>query len=188
MARPIRLILESHNKGVLTIMRGKLSITLAAILSLVLIIANCGTPACPEIGGQAPNFTLKTLEGESISLSDFQGRPVIINFWSIRCVPCKDEMPLIQAVYDERSNEGLVVLAVNIQDSAAATKEFVAGKGFTFTILLDPGMKVFQNYCLPQAIPITLFINAEGTMKARKVGAFQNQNEMESIVDSLPST
>ena len=185
MSRSIRPVLEFHNIETVTIMKMRLSAILAAIISVALIIASCGTPPCPEIGGQAPNFTLKNMDGESLSLSDFQGKPVIINFWSIRCVPCKDEMPLIQAVYDKRANEGLVVLAVNIQDSAAASKEFVSKRGFTFTVLLDPGMKVFQKYCLPQAIPVTLFIDTEGTMKARKIGAFQSPDEIESMVDPL---
>lgn len=165
-------------------MKAKLSIILALIASIALIMTGCA-PTCPEMGGQAPNFTLKTPDGESLSLSDFRGRPVMINFWSTRCGPCVIEMPHIQAVYDKRSNQGLVVLAINISDSAATAKQFVTDQGFTFTVLLDPGMKVFQKYCLPQAIPITLLINAEGTLKAGKVGAFRSQDEIESVLDSL---
>ena len=165
-------------------MKAKLSIMLAIIISIALIMTGC-TPACPEIGGQAPNFTLRTPDGESLSLSDFQGKPVMVNFWSTRCIPCMAEMPHIQAVYDKRSNQGLVVLAINISDSATTAKKFVTGHGFTFTVLLDSQMKVFQKYCLPQAIPITLFINAEGIIKATKIGSFQSPDEIESMLDSL---
>jgi peroxiredoxin len=164
-------------------------VAISAIVTLAaLMLASCGTPSCPEIGGQAPNFTLETVQGESLSLSDFQGKPVIINFWSTRCGPCVIEMPIIQEVYDKQPNQGLVVLAINVSDSAMTAKDFVTSQGFTFAVLLDPGAKVFQRYCLPQAIPITLFIDGEGTIKAAKIGAFQTLGEIESMVESLRSS
>ena len=165
-------------------MKAKISIMSAIIVSVALIITGCA-PSCPEIGGQAPDFTLNTVDGESVTLSDFRGNPVMVNFWSTRCVPCVMEMPLIQAVYDERSNQGLVVLAINMGDSATTAKEFVTSRGLTFPVLLDPRMTVFQKYCLPQAIPITLFINAEGIYKAGKAGAFQSLDQIESLLDAL---
>ena len=109
----------------------------------------------------------------------------MVNLWSTRCVPCLAEMPHIQAVYDKWSNQGLVILAVNISDSATTAKEFVTSQGFTFPVPLDPRMEVFQKYCLPQAIPITLFINGEGIIKGRKVGAFRSPGEIESMLDAL---
>jgi len=165
-------------------MKRKLPIILAIITSIGLIMAGCA-PACPDIGDRAPNFTLSNIDGESLSLNDFKGNAVMVNFWSTRCPPCLSEMPHIQAVYNEQSNQGLVVLAINISDSAAIAHDFMASQGFTFTVLLDPQMKVFQNYCLPNAIPITLFINAEGIIKATKVGAFQSADEIERILKSL---
>lgn len=166
-------------------MKAKFLTTLAIITSMALITASCSTPSCPEIGSKAPNFTLKNVDGESVSLSDFEGRPIIINFWSTRCVPCVAEMPHIQAVHDKLSSQGLVVLSINISDSAAAAKDFATEYGLTFPILLDPQMTVSQKYCLPQAIPITLFINTEGAFKAGKAGAFQSIEEIEDMLESL---
>jgi len=162
----------------------KLYVLVAIIASITLIITGC-TPTCPDVGSPAPNFTLQTPDGESISLSDFQGKLVMLNFWSTRCGPCVVEMPHIQAVHEEWANQGLVVLAINISDNAATAQAFIESKGLTFPTLLDPQMNVFGEYCLPQAIPITLFINTEGIIKARKVGAFQSPTEIESLLKSL---
>lgn len=165
-------------------MKTKLPVILTLITSIALITAGCAT-TCPDEGGQAPDFTLTNLDGESISLSDFRGKPVIINLWSTRCIPCVGEMPHIQAVYNKRSSQGLVILAINVSDSTAVAREFISSKGYTFTALLDPQNKVSQKYCLPQAIPITLFIDSEGTIKKTRIGAFQSPEEIESILDSL---
>ena len=165
-------------------MKKYLLMIMAITAAMALTITAC-TPACPEIGGKAPDFTLETVDGENLSLSDFRGKAIIINFWSTRCGPCVIEMPHIQTVYDRWSDQGLVVLAINISDSAADAKDFIASRGLSFPVLLDPQMEVFQQYCLPQAIPITLFINADGTIKASKVGAFQNPDEIESMLESL---
>jgi peroxiredoxin len=160
-------------------------ITLIIVISAALIITACAPTSCPEIGKEAPDFTLKTIHGDSLSLHDFRGKPVLINFWAINCPYCLSEMSFIQSVYDKWSNQGLVVLSINIRDSAPATSKFITAKGLTFTVLTDPGMEVFNSYCLPQAIPITLLISAEGNLKAIKRGNFRSQDEIESFLRSL---
>ena len=78
-----------------------------------------------------------------------------------------------------------MILAIDIKESPATVKNFASAKGISFPILLDTEAKVAQKYCLPNALPITIFINAEGIIKARKVGAFRSQAEFESMIDSL---
>ena len=166
-------------------MKKKLMALMILMVSVVVIVAGCGTTSCPEIGKKAPDFTSETMNGGSVSLSDFQGKPVIMNFWSTRCGPCVMEMPHLQDVHDKLSGQGLVVLAINVSDSASVTKEFVNGQGFTFPVVMDSQMEIFEQYCLPQAIPITIFVNSEGIIKATKVGAFQSSDEIEDMLDSL---
>jgi peroxiredoxin len=155
---------------------------LAIVISAALTITACASTSCPEIGKAAPDFTLKTIHGDSLNLNDFQGKPLLINFWAMNCTPCLSEMPLIQSVYDKWSNQGLVVLAINIRDSAPATSKFISAKGFTFAVLIDIGAKVFHSYCLPEAIPVTLLISAEGNLMAKKVGNFRSLDEIESFL------
>jgi peroxiredoxin len=93
-------------------------------------------------------------------------------------------MSFIQSVYEKWSNQGLVVLSINITDSAPATSKFISDKGLTFAVLIDLGAEVFHSYCLPQAIPITLLISAEGNLTAIKRGSFRSQEEIESFLRS----
>jgi peroxiredoxin len=165
-------------------MKRKISIVMAIIISLALILISCAPP-CPDLGKSAPDFTLQTTDGKNTSLSDFKGKTVILNFWATWCGPCQSETPFFQAVYNERASKGVAILAIDIKESAATVKNCPYIKGITFPILLDTEVKVAQQYCIPNVLPVTLFINAEGIIKARKVGAFRSQSEIVSILDSL---
>lgn len=160
--------------------KGLLPVFIIAVC-LVLSMSACGK-ACPEIDTKAPDFTLNTIDGSSLSLHDFRGRPVIVNIWGIHCPACLGEMSIIQSVYDDWSHEGLAVLAINIQDNAAAANEFMTAHKLTFTVMLDPKMEVCALYCLPNAIPVTMFINAKGDLKVRKIGSFRSRDELESML------
>ena len=156
-------------------MKIKLSTVFILIIFTALILS-CGcTPSCPEIGDKAPDFTLEATNGESVSLGEFKGSKVMVNLWSTRCVPCVAEMPHIQAIHEKWSDKGLKILAVNVGDSAKNAQEFASNNSLTFTILLDSKMQLFQLYCMQQVIPITLFIEEEGILKAIKLGAFKSK-------------
>ena len=165
-------------------MKRNLLIIPTIALFIALLITGCAPP-CPEMGSNAPDFTLKNVDGQSVSLSDFKGKIVMLNFWATWCGPCTAEMPHFQSVHKNRSSEELAILAVNINESAPVAKKFVDSRGLSFHFLLDSEGKVAELYCLPQAIPVTLFIDANGIIKARKIGAFRNQGEIESMLDSL---
>lgn len=166
-------------------MKLKLLLILSAILSTILIITGCTTPKCPDLNDVAPDFTLKTPEGQNMSLSDFRGKTVILNFWATWCGPCKLEMPFFQAVYEQRSADGLVVIAVDVMEDASTVGQFVSNMKLTFPVLLDIKSEVAQQFCLPQALPATLFIDKEGIVRAGKVGAFLNQQQIEDMLDSM---
>ena len=140
-----------------------LNIILVLIVTLVLLIAGyaCSRPAetpappgpqpsptpsqaGPQIGKLAPDFQLPDLDGQSVSLSDLRGKPVLLNFWATWCGPCRNEMPYIQAVYDEWSVRGLVVLAVDIDESPSQVQEFMESNRLSFPVLLDADGMVAQ--------------------------------------------
>ena len=149
-------------------MKFKLSIISTIIICVALITTGCA-PSCPDIGSKAPDFTLENVYGESISLSDFKGKIVMVNFWATWCGPCLAEIPHFQAIHEERDGTDLVFLAIDIQESASTVKKFLDSNAVTFPILLDSQAKVAQLYCLPAALPQTLFINAEGIIKAKNI-------------------
>lgn len=88
-----------------------------------------------KIGAKAPNFSLKTLDGKQVELSDYEGKKVMLNFWATWCPPCKKEMPDMEK-YTQQAGDDVVVLAVNI-DPENDVQAFVEDNGITFTIPLD---------------------------------------------------
>ena len=163
--------------------------TLTAILALVLVLGlvttscGCGGEA-PEIGKRAPDFQLNTLDGQSITLSELKGRPVLVNFWATWCGPCRGEMPYLQQIYEEWPADELVLLTVNVADSPSQVEEFMQSQGLSFTVLLDSGADVAQRYNV-RGIPTTFFIDKDGVIQEIKIGPFRSQAEIEAILSQL---
>ncbi|MFQ5996248.1 MAG: TlpA family protein disulfide reductase [Dehalococcoidales bacterium] len=166
-----------------------LVITLASILVLALVMAGCSSPTSTQsaqIGKPAPDFKLSNLEGQSVSLSDFRGRPVLLNFWASWCGPCRYEMPFIQEIHEKWSAKGLVVLTVNLQEDPSLVKEFMEDLGLSFPVLLATNQEVSLAYNL-RGIPTTFFIDKDGIIQDRKVGAFTGSAEIESrLIKIMP--
>lgn len=137
-------------------------------------------------GSQAPDFTLQTLDGNSVTLSDLRGQPVIINMWASWCGPCKYEMPAIQHVYEEFRDLGLVVLAVNItkKDNLASVKSFVDEYELTFPVLLDTEGHVEDAYQL-RGLPSSFFIARDGTVQSVVIGGPMSEGTIRSLVEKL---
>ncbi|MGA7678408.1 MAG: TlpA disulfide reductase family protein [Dehalococcoidia bacterium] len=156
-------------------------LTLGLALVLISSVAACTKP---KETPYAPDFTLQTISDETVSLSDFRGKPVMLTFWKINCAACQFQMPYTQAFYDEQSGETIAVLTINVGDSASAAQDYVTSRKLTFPVLLDRQGKVAQMYGLP-GVPMTFLIDSEGIVKAYKIGAFQSQKEMESAIESV---
>ena len=130
-----------------------------------------GAIPVPRQGFQAPDFGLPNIQGEIVRLSSLRGRPVIINLWASWCTPCRSEMPAIQRIYEEYSEQGLIVLGVNAtnQDNPQNAAQFAEELGLTFPILYDTDGQVSQQYLL-SALPTTFFVDGSGTIQEVVVG------------------
>lgn len=120
------------------------------------------------IGLKAPDFELKNLQGETVKLSDYEGKKVMLNFWATWCPPCKAEMPDIQKFYTEKGDE-VAILAVNIDpqyDVAGFAKEMRVN----FPILLDEEEKAVKAYQI-LTIPTTFFIDEKGIIRNKYLSA-----------------
>ena len=115
-----------------------------------------------QVGDQPYEFSLQGVDGETITLSQFIGRPILVNFWATWCGPCRLEMPEIQAVWQEYQDDGLVVLALDQDESAEDVGAFFDELGLTFTSALDEGSRTANNYGLPGTLPASVFINPDG--------------------------
>ncbi len=121
----------------------------------------------------APDFTLYTLDGTPIKLSDFEGKPTVLNFWASWCGPCKMEMPDLEEAYLEYGDE-INFLIVNLTDGRSETVEtahaYIESQGYTFPVYYDTDMGGAYTYGV-SAIPVTFFIDADGNILAYYQGA-----------------
>jgi len=138
----------------------------------------------PEVGKLAPDFTLTTLDGKQVSLSQFRGKLVMVNFWQSSCSACEDEMPHLQAIYEKWPRDKLEILAISVGERAAFVQSFVDRQGVTFPALLDSDEAISEIYQIPR-FPTTFFINADGIIKEIKEGRFVSQSEIEYMLNSL---
>ena len=143
------------------------------------------TGTAPYMGSNAPNFTLQNLQGETVSLSQFRGKKVILNFWASWCTPCKIELPHFQTVW-AKYNPGadFVILTVaGSQSEEAIIRSFIANGNYTFPVCLDPGEDAFNKYELT-SIPKTYFIDKDGIIRRIQQGMFTGPGEIEFMLSS----
>jgi len=122
-----------------------------------------------ELGSYAPDFTLVSLDGESVTLSELRGSTVVLNFWASWCAPCRYEMPLLQATYEAYAADGLVVLAVNMGEERRRVEGFAEDMVATFPVFGDEETRVGSLYRVRGA-PTTFFIDRDGVVRQRYVG------------------
>ena len=133
--------------------------------------STAGLIPAPQKGFLAPDFTLETLEGESVTLSDLRGQAVLINFWATWCPPCRSEMPAFQQAYADYENEGFILLAVNatLQDNPSDIAAFIEEFGLSFPVVLDTEGTVNQLYQV-RSLPTSFFVDKEGIISEVVIG------------------
>jgi cytochrome c biogenesis protein CcmG, thiol:disulfide interchange protein DsbE len=139
-----------------------------------------------QIGETAHDFFAPDLSGNVVALSDFRGQPVIINFWATWCPPCRVEMPELQAAYEAYQDEGLVILAVDFQESPETVSRFFYDQmGLTFTPLLDENGRIAQQYGVAN-FPTTYFVGPEGNVTAVHRGPMTRSQIDGYLAQTLP--
>ena len=134
-------------------------------------------------GQKAIDFTLTDLDGKKVSLKDFRGKSVYLNFWATWCPPCRAEMPEIEKVYQQYKDKDFVVLAVDLGEDKNTVKNFIRQNKYNFKVLLDSDQSVASQYNI-SAIPVSYFIDKDGNVVAKRVGAL-SEEEMQSYVTQL---
>jgi peroxiredoxin len=142
--------------------------------------------AAPQQGFLAPDFELKTPNGEPIRLSDLRGQAVLVNLWATWCPPCRAEMKSIEKVYQEYRDEGFTVLAVNMtyQDNALEVMPFVGEQGLTFPILLEETGEMAGLYQL-RSLPSSYFIRRDGIINEVVIGGPMSEALLRTRIEDL---
>lgn len=159
----------------------KLRILFMLLFGLALAVTGCSSGI--DKGSSAPDFTLTDLDGKSVSLSAYKGKPVFLNFWASWCGPCTDELPDVEKIHQEYKDMGLVVLTINPGEDKEVVKNLIKEKGYTFPVLLDSKMDVARLY-KTNDIPVSFFLDKEGKVVTKKVGLMKGE-EMKKAADQL---
>lgn len=133
----------------------------------------------------AYDFTLQDLEGSEISLSDFKGNGVVLNFWATYCPPCEKEMPYLNNVYQEYKEKGIKILAVNAKEPRIIVSPYVEEKNLSFPILLDRTGTTIDQYKILN-LPVTFFIDEDGVIIEKFSGELTEKKIRSSVESIIP--
>lgn len=159
-------------------LRKKILLSLAALLFTSATHAAAPTPA--------PDFTLKSANGENVRLAEQHGNVVMLNFWASWCGPCRQEMPLLDGMAKKYGKMGFVLYGINVEEDNTDAKKMLKDLGITFTILYDPESKLSSLYNV-DAMPTSVFIDKKGKIRhiARGYKPGDEQKYREHIMELI---
>lgn len=149
-------------------------------------VAVTGAEAAELTSDIAPDFTAQTLDGQSVRLSDYRGKVVLLNFWATWCPPCVRETPRLVEVAEQFKDQGLVVVGVNTtyQDDMTKVRQFVGDQGIGYQVLLDSDGAIGEKYPA-RLMPTTYLIDRDGKIVHTKVGEIDTATLLEQVRSEL---
>ena len=127
----------------------------------------------PAVGEPLADFSLPGLDGQPVRLSDYAGRPVLLNFWASWCPPCREETPYLNAFYQQHQSEGFIILAVNAGESRDVAASAAEYWGMEFPVLVDKSYTLTDRLMIT-SYPTSILIGRDGRVKAIHAGGFSS--------------
>jgi len=141
----------------------------------------------PAARAGALNFTGKTEAGSALTLSDFRGKVVVVNFWYSSCAPCRAEAPILQGLYQKFQNQGVAFVGVNTVDQAATAISFEKAHEVTYPSVLDvdsgTARLAFHGAVSASTVPVTFVLDAKGRIAARILGELQSDSILNTLIN-----
>lgn len=174
--------ISTGKSGEIRLMRRILGALL--LVSIVAFTVGCDFGG-PVPGKVAPNFSAKDMDGDLITLSDYRGKVVLLDFWATWCAPCVAEIPSVKAAYDKYKDQGFVVIGVNLDQDMGKLKQFVSDQGIAWPQVIDgaSGGKVSDLYKV-QYIPSTFLIDKQGVIQTTGLRGHDIKVAAKALLDS----
>ncbi|MCL4562454.1 MAG: TlpA family protein disulfide reductase [Chloroflexi bacterium] len=148
------------------------AVFVAVALAIILFSrSNALGSAGVRVGAPLDNFSLVDIHGNKVRLSDYTGRPVLINAWASWCPPCRAEMPSLNQYYQTYKDSGFVILAINDGESQSIASDFAGQIGVSFPVLLDPGTQELDRLGIHD-LPTSILVGRDGLVKTIHIGLF----------------
>jgi cytochrome c-type biogenesis protein len=144
------------------------------IAAVFMAACEAPVPQVGHVGQEVPAYAAPTLTGDSLAVRNLKGDVVLLNVWATWCIPCRKEIPELQALHQEFGSRGLRVLGVSVDagDADGDVRDFARAFGMTYPILRDPGETVSQLFAIP-GVPASFLIDRDGVVRWRHLGPFK---------------
>jgi peroxiredoxin len=165
----------------------KLICTIIAAMSLLTCIIGCSVPEGSEVGDNAPDFTLSTLDGSQVKLSDLKGKPVMLIFWTTGCGACIYQMPFLETAYSELDGD-VEFVTIDIQQNSYAVQSFMDSYDtiytFSIPVALDSDRTVTEAYNVMYT-PTNVVIDSKGIIQQIQIGAFTSTGQILTLFSDV---
>ena len=139
-------------------------------LFLTIFVRDAVSLEAAQIGKLAPEFALNDVNGGKVTLSEYKGKVILVNFWATFCGPCKAEMPSLNNLFLAFRNDGFIVLAISTDDSEKPVQSFIRKKGIAFPVLLDKDQDVYFDKYGVIGLPTSFLIDRDGLIREKFLG------------------
>ena len=179
---PLDEVRERHRRPSLLLVVVVLVPALGFVALLYFGLTRTGTQA--TVGDPAPDFELSTLDGDTLSSEDLKGHPVVVNFWTSWCVPCREEAPLLERTWRRYKDDGGMFLGVNIRDAESDAKAFIEEFNITYPVVRDLDQKLTRSLGV-RGLPETFFIDHKWTFVSTESGTRRGEQQGTVVLGAI---
>ncbi|MDB5076750.1 MAG: thiol-disulfide isomerase-like thioredoxin [Chloroflexi bacterium] len=160
-------------------------IAIIAVIVAAFLVLRPSSQTPGLVGKPAPEFSLRSVNGASVSLASLRGHPILVNFWGTTCLPCRREVPLLQQAYEKYRAQGLIVIGLDSQlEDAQSVSAFGSERNVTYPMLLDPNGAVAPTYGV-NALPHSFLIDRNGVVRGNEQAPFFDAAPLDQALKAI---